>query len=126
MSREISLPQTLEVIECARCCISFAMPSRFTQARRDDHANFFCPSGHPNVFQAKSEAETLRVQLREADRLRAIAETDRASAIAETKRIGERVTNGACPCCNRSFRDLRSHMKSKHSEVKRLTAGVPK
>jgi len=31
-----------------------------------------------------------------------------------TTRIKNRVANGVCPCCKRSFTDLRRHMETKH------------
>ena len=32
------------------------------------------------------------------------------------KRMRERVMNGVCPCCNRTFQNLREHMKSEHAD----------
>lgn len=120
MSREITVLQNFVLVECANCCMSFGIPARFDTDRRNDHARFYCPHGHTNIYSQQSEAERLAAQLTEERRLRGIAELDRAKVLIEMKRIGERITNGVCPCCNRSFKDLRSHMKSKHSTVKAI------
>lgn len=33
-------------------------------------------------------------------------------------RMKNRVGNGVCPCCNRHFKNLQGHMKTKHPEFK--------
>lgn len=120
MSREVSVVQIIELFECSTCFMSFGVPADFIKARRSDHATFYCPNGHKMHFPDTSEAERLRSQLAESERLKQIAESDKAKLITEMKRIGERITNGVCPCCNRSFKDLRAHMKSKHSTVRQI------
>lgn len=35
-----------------------------------------------------------------------------------TKRLSNRVKNGVCPCCTRSFHNLREHMKTQHPDFK--------
>lgn len=122
MSRAVTVLQTFTLIECARCFISFGVPDDFERRRRNDHEAFYCPSGHLMSFPGQSEAEALKVKLAHEIRLREIADADKARVVAEMKRIGERVTNGVCPCCSRSFKDLRAHMRSKHSAVKQIGA----
>lgn len=42
-----------------------------------------------------------------------------SSRIGATKtRIKNRVKNGVCPCCNRTFENLARHMQAKHSDFK--------
>jgi DNA-binding transcriptional regulator YiaG len=112
-----------EAIHCAACGVAFAMTTDYIKRRRDDHATFYCPSGHSNVYLGKSEAEQLRDQLAQVehqrDRAKMTAEQVRQQrdAIAKAHRkMRIRVMNGVCPCCNRSFEDLRQHMATKHPD----------
>jgi len=43
-------------------------------------------------------------------------EAQRRAEKAAKTRIKNRIGNGVCPCCNRTFKDLASHMKCKHPE----------
>jgi len=123
--------ETLSVIRCATCGVAFGITSDFERRRRNDHEGFCCPSGHSNVFSGKSESEKLKDQLREKDESLAyslsrinnlhtqITEKNhqiRAHKAAKTK-ILNRVKNGVCPCCNRTFADLQNHFKTVHPEL---------
>lgn len=127
--------QRLVVETCCSCQMQFAMPSELKQRLLDGRTNgksktFYCPAGHPQWYVGESEADALR---RERDRLKQDnayeaerrkraqdeAEHQRArangykGALAKTKK---RVGNGTCPCCQRSFENLRRHMATKHPE----------
>lgn len=113
----------LETEVCCKCGMMFAMPKDYQRRRRDDHAVFYCPSGHSQHYTGKTEAQRLKDQL--ADKDRSLAwERDRANRIKHERdqvtrahqRMRIRVANGVCPCCNRSFENLRNHMKSQHPE----------
>jgi len=39
-------------------------------------------------------------------------------AKAAAARLQKRVANGVCPCCTRSFANLRRHMETTHPEYK--------
>jgi hypothetical protein len=110
--------------------MAFGIPADYQTRRRNDHASFYCPSGHAQSYQGKSEAEQLRAQLAEKDaaieaerRSRKWAE-DRAKganisagmARAAHRRLSDRVSHGVCPCCQRTFKQLAAHMKAKHPE----------
>lgn len=121
----------LETHTCGKCGIMWAMPSRFVEARRQDGKDFYCPNGDPRVFRDTTEARLKREvererQVREAAEARASAAEQNLSQVALAHRkMRERVMNGVCPCCNRSFGNLREHMKSEHpdfSEVRTLFA----
>lgn len=120
-----------EIVECANCGIRFAVTSGFKQRRKEDHKDFFCPSGHSNFYPQASETERLRKQLEaekrghkaaehRADVAREearFAEYRRRAAKAQLTKMRKRVANGVCPCCNRSFDDLHRHMKAKHPKI---------
>lgn len=112
----------LAVMDCATCGLVFAVDSTYDQRRRSDGASFKCPNGHILSYN-ETEADRLR---KEKERLNArlIAQMDQAHAAqreaAEAKaseiRLRWRVGNGVCPCCQRTFPGLASHVAQKHPE----------
>lgn len=117
------------VVEHACNCIVCSVPI-FMDAARDaelqrNHGNFFCVNGHSQRYIDKSDLEKLRDQLGEKERLlaaeRARASTNflaREKAERELKKVKRRVSQGICPCCNRTFTEssLARHIKTKHPE----------
>lgn len=120
-------------IKCCNCQIVFGMLQSHQAIRLDDHKAFWCPNGHEQYYIGE----------REVDKLRKILETERANAkwfqarrdelekknraarsmitrvSNEKSRLEERIKNGVCPCCKRSFQNLKRHMASKHSGKKK-------
>jgi hypothetical protein len=124
-NREVMIETIIHVIECARCNIDFGIGDDFMRRRREDHQNFYCPNGHSNVYNGKSDLEKERDRLArqlEFANTRATAAEDQAQTAerrrraqkAANTRLKRRVANGVCPCCTRSFRDLQRHMETKH------------
>lgn len=121
INRAVVAATTLSTLECSECGVLFAIGSRFMEERRADHETFYCPNGHTQYYPQKSEAEMLRQQLKwaesSAQSWRDQAETAehrrRAEKAAKT-RLKNRIANGACPCCRRSFTDLARHMATQH------------
>jgi len=125
VEREIDL----EVTDCCNCGTYFAMPRRLYNARRQDGRTFYCPNGHPMVF-SQSEVDRLKGELAKAARNLELSETrrrqanERADAIERSRsaikgqvtKIKNRIANGVCPCCNRSFANLHRHMCTKHPD----------
>jgi hypothetical protein len=113
------------------CGMTFAVPSWWENARRRDHAWWYCPKGHSQHFAGQSETEKLRVELatqeRATNRERAAAERLRMERDAEARRgaaargqvtkLKRRAERGVCFHCNRSFPDLADHMQSKHAHL---------
>jgi hypothetical protein len=118
----------MEVTVCT-CGVLFAMPERMLRQRREDGKSFFCPHGHSLSFH-ETELDRLRNQARWARdaEARAKAARDQAQADAraqkaaktrfknERDRIARRSAAGVCPCCNRTFKQLRRHMASQHPD----------
>lgn len=117
----------LATIECCRCGITFGVPELFERTRRNDHQLFYCPAGHSQYFSGKSEAEKLR-DILEAERqsyarAREFAENrlryakyDIAAAKGKLTKLKNRIANGVCPCCGRTFVQLQRHISNKHPE----------
>lgn len=124
----LTFSRTLVAQECASCGMTFAVPQDFDSRRRDDHGNFFCPSGHSQRYSGKSELEKAREELvRERARLdQACAEANYQRARAErgdrqirarkavATRLRNRLKSGRCPCCSHEFKDLKRHMRTEH------------
>lgn len=114
---------TLVAIECGECGATFAATESFVAARRADHRTFYCLNGHARHYPQKSEAEKLRDRLRitesqlthTQDQLQA-TEYQRRAQKGQVTRLRNRIAAGVCPCCNRSFQDVRAHMQGQHPE----------
>ena len=118
---------TLYALQCASCSVTFAIPQKMEEARRQDHQSFSCPNGHSNHYPAKSQAEIYKAKMeteqREAAALREraiVAERAQRKAEQAISRHKKRAAAGVCPCCNRTVAQLAAHMKSKHAEFREL------
>lgn len=102
---------------CITCGIVFGVPADWDNHRQQKHDSFYCPNGHSQYYSGKSEAEKLREQLEQANRAICFARFT-ARMEAEQRRKAEtkldRINNGVCPKCKRSFKQLARHMQSKH------------
>lgn len=135
-ANDISVTTVIEAMNCCECGLTFGLSSEFEQRRREDHRNWYCPNGHPQHFPGKTRLEQERDAARElaqrearrrelAERRANNAEQDadnsRRSAAAYkgwATRVRNRIKNGVCPCCNRSFSNVRRHMASQHPDYK--------
>jgi hypothetical protein len=125
---------TLVVVSCGKCDSIFGMTREFYDLRRRDHQTWYCPNGHPRVYngpsesekarqEAENEAAGLRRRLANRDEdLRAerashqVTKNQRRAAKGQLTKTKRRIANGVCPCCNRSFAQLHRHMVSQHPE----------
>jgi len=119
----ITAETTIVAETCANCGIVFGLGAHFMQERRNDHKGFYCPNGHSLSYSQKSEAEQLRQQLKSAES-RATSWKDQAETSENrrraqkgvTTRLKNRIANGVCPCCQRSFVDLARHIAGQHPD----------
>jgi hypothetical protein len=120
---------TLQILVCGECQIRHAIPAEMYQDRLNNGGNWWCPNGHRLHF-ATTENQKLKQELRQArqsrdwaeareqathDQLQATERSLRGHKAAKT-RIKNRVANGVCPCCNRSFQNLHRHMAGQHPD----------
>lgn len=123
---------TYEVITCPThgCGVTLAITKAFATRRRNDGKTFYCLWGHTLSYgetredELKREAVLLRQQLDQAEaearnaRLHAIAQKRSAAAYrGHLTRIRRRIAHGVCPCCRRTFKQVRQHIKNKHPEL---------
>lgn len=111
---------SLYAFDCPKCGVIFAVTNDFDDRRRKDGRSIYCPSGHTMSYTpGKSDADKLRdAQAREVamqDQLDAAVREAEAQRV-ELARIRQRIANGVCPCCNRSFDNVRRHMASQHPD----------
>lgn len=113
---------------CCDCGTPMAGAAEVYRQRATDRKLFYCINGHGQFFDAESEATKLQKIIEAKDRLisHLNERVDRVSkecehqerraraARGQVTKIKNRVSNGVCPCCNRSFQNLRRHMATKH------------
>ncbi|MEQ8636877.1 helix-turn-helix domain-containing protein [Gimesia maris] len=106
------------------CCnIEFGLPRSLYDECKEEGTEFHCPKcGCSRVFvepekqKLKKEIERLKGRVHSSECKRRDAESQRNAARKSHRKMRDRVKNGVCPCCNRSFDNLLKHMKSKHPE----------
>ena len=129
MSAAVQLTVNFTTEVCCNCGMSFAMPTDFYRAARSDTGTwFYCPRGHIQHYTGLSEEAKLRHQLELEKKRTEWAQEDarkanrRASALKGiVTRTKKRLSNGVCPCCNRSFQNVARHMQSKHPDYSEAT-----
>ena len=119
---KIEAPTTLECMTCASCGTAFAVPAQVMKKGRENHGEVYCPNGHINVWR-KSEVEKLTEQLaaeqQKASSYRTRLEAEeqqRFAAEAARDKLKRRIKRGVCPCCKRSFENVKRHICTKHPE----------
>lgn len=132
---ELSIDLSVSFSLACHCCheecgVPIVMPASMEKDLRRSHNFFHCVNGHSQHFSGTSEEERLRklidkerewriAQERETERQRefkiAAQHRERAQKGVVT-RLKNRAAVGLCPCCNRSFQNLKRHMEIKHPE----------
>ena len=120
MSRTYTETVVLQEIVCCVCGVTFAFPQRLHQECESTGKSFYCPNGHSQVYRESGESR-LKKQLKDEreqhQRVEAqlVSVRDQLQACErEIQRQKKRAANGVCPCCHRSFTQLRRHMKVQH------------
>jgi len=126
MGQVYAFEQELESFTCwARegCGVHFAMPKKFVQVCREQGTTFYCPKGHA-LRIGESEVEELKKSLQNVQKRLEWAEQSATKAREREDAANRsrdaykgqltRVKNGVCPCCRRSFQNIKKHMATKH------------
>jgi len=130
ITTQITLETTLELHTCPACGVTFAAPARLIESRRADHQSFYCPNGHRMSFPHQTDLEKAQAEIEKYKKLLKQEQSYAAGAMSErnaaqrsltaTKgvltRTKNRIANGVCPCCNRSFSNLNEHMHMEHPD----------
>lgn len=112
------------------CGVQFAFTRAYYELVRNDPKRWwFCPNGHTQHYTAEAtDAHKL-----ERAKARETALTDQLNAaVYEAERVRgallrdrQRLANGVCPCCNRSFENVRRHMTTKHPDYDATRVAQP-
>lgn len=117
LHQEIAYDNTV----CYSCGMVFWVPGRWLKDRIADKKTFYCPNGHSQSFVGESDKEKvarLKAEL-ESSQARATDLWNQQQKLATANRkLRKRAKAGVCPCCNRTFQELASHMAAKHPEFK--------
>lgn len=129
MASVVQVTERIVTQQCINCGVWFGVPEFFDTRRQQDGKNFYCPSGHSQCYR-ESDADRLRKQLNREiashDQTRAHRDDAERRVTAQkgvNTKLKKRVGNGVCPCCNRSFTNLRRHMKCKHPDFAEASPG---
>jgi len=114
----------METHVCGGCGITYAVPQDWLNTKRRESGKIHCPNGCTRVY-IESDADRLRKQLEAKERelreskCETLRERSMREAVETAKAAAERklrrVQRGVCPCCKRSFENLKRHMAAKHS-----------
>jgi hypothetical protein len=100
------------------CGVALAVPqSLYDEARRNGRG-IYCPLGHTFVYSdtTKKELERTRNRLQATQELLAAEERSHHATKGHLTRQRKRAAAAICPCCHRSFVQLRRHMATKHPD----------
>ena len=110
---------TLVTTTCIKCGCVYGLPKTLYDSHVRLGGFHSCPNGH---CQGRVEGEEKKARKCAESKL-AIEKTNHdqtKSALKESEekrsRIEKRIRNGVCPCCNRQFKNVHRHMKSKHPD----------
>ncbi|MFL6728077.1 MAG: hypothetical protein ACJ8FS_16415 [Sphingomicrobium sp.] len=131
----IKVAVEMVIEECCNCGVMFAMTKDFKNEKlkyRNDHnrRGFYCPNGHVQFYLGETEEQRLKREKKQLEvaierearwrreaQQRAEHERHRANGYkGHATRITKRAKAGLCPCCNRSFENLRRHMTTQHPQ----------
>lgn len=121
MSYNFTLQMT--TITCCRkgCGLTFAVSGTWVERRQEDHSFWYCPNGHNQHFPGESDKERYK-RLYEREQERARIERVEAlhqkrcavSARGQVTRVKNRIKNGVCPFCRRTFQNVKRHIQGQH------------
>jgi hypothetical protein len=120
-----------EALACYKCGIAFAVDAEVNRVWRTTGNSFYCPNGHGQHY-TETDIQKLKKQLerekRNTEWAQNNAKAERAARERTEKRLAarkgantklrNRIKNGVCPCCTRSFINLREHIATKHPDFK--------
>ena len=116
----------LKTMQCQGCGVWHAIPKVTYDSYRRSGGFWHCPNGCERGWIKGAEQEEInrlrraneRLVQREAMLNDEIEHEKRRGAAArgQVTKLKNRAAAGVCPCCKRSFSNLRKHMQSKHPE----------
>lgn len=115
----------LEKVDCGQCGGTYALNGRFVRERVERGGFWNCPYcktswgyNESENSKLKKELEQTQIAARQAKCRELEERLRREDTEKKLSKVKCRVKNGVCPCCNRSFTNLRRHMATKHKDYK--------
>jgi hypothetical protein len=116
----------LVIDTCCVCGVVHAIPEEMRANARRNGGSWYCPNGH-YIGWDKKDSQTENDKLRgevaelqgriEREQMRTeAARRERAAIKGQLTKTKNRIAKGVCPCCSRSFTNVRRHMSTKHPE----------
>jgi len=135
MNNTLLASLTLVEETCCNCFTHFVMDRSLYDHHRTNGGTFYCPNGHGQHY-AETEVQRLKKQLDNANKRMGWAKNSATRALAEVQQVKRekaaikgqltktrnRIANGVCPCCNRTFQNVARHMDTKHPDFKKAVA----
>lgn len=115
---------TLTDMVCKSCGGVYAISEEYrAQAKEDGKHRWRCPYCKTSETWGYSESENQQLQRELDEKRRALTAAqcrivEKNLLIERQERKLIRVQRGVCPCCRRSFQNLRRHMATKHPKAK--------
>jgi len=115
---------TLAKFTCGQCGGTYAISEKYRKEKWEKNGNWNCPYcqcnwGYFGKTQLEKANERTERAEREANTQRALKHdalnSVRSHKAAKT-RLKNRIKNGVCPCCKRTFTNVSRHMKCKHPD----------
>lgn len=118
---------------CLTCGVPIALPVTIKEEalrrRGPTGRSFYCCNGHSQFYVGETAEQKLQRELDAAKKAHAVelewqrsrreaAERSAAAFKGKVTALKNRVGNGVCPCCKRTFKQLAAHMACKHPEFK--------
>lgn len=131
MTAQINVAVTLTEINCGECGGTYALNERYRSQKADKGGGWHCPYCQCNWgYFGETTVQKLQKQLEEEQRrlewARENAQSEREARERTERRLiarkgvntrlRNRIKNGVCPCCTRTFMNLQRHIKTQHPD----------
>ena len=130
METQIKETFVLQTDTCCACGVLHAIPKQIWDNARKNGGFWYCPNGHHIGWEKKnsqSDNDRLRAELSAAKdhteywrKRKSEVEENLKRKISAQKgqntKLKNRIKNGVCPCCHRSFTNIRRHIENKHPD----------
>lgn len=133
MGTQLAFDVELTSFTCGECGGVYALAERYRKQKHAKGGYWNCPYCQCSWGYSESDTDRLKEELAQKEaqikREQTRTRTARADAtyhknVARSQkgaktRLKNRIANGVCPCCQRTFKQLARHMKNKHPNYKK-------
>ena len=134
LEAQVECSTDLATVVCGSCGGIYAIAERYHKHKQELGGYWNCPYCQCSWGFGTSTIDKLNKKLADAQRQveqecklkewaqqdARLAENRRRAAKGQLTKVKKRIGNGVCPCCNRSFENLRNHMLAKHPTYSKI------